>query len=91
MTRTYRLRVISTATGEPHPASGAFVQDADVDAQNGRGELLWTKDPADAMLFPSVDAAWTFWQRQSNVKAIRTDGKPNRPLTAFHMLIEPDE
>lgn len=90
-TMKYRLQVVGLANGKRHPSDGEFVRDADVDAANGVGEIVTTPDPAEAMFFTSADAAWIFWQRQSATRPYRADGLPNRPLTAFHMLIEPVE
>jgi hypothetical protein len=60
----------------------AYVISCDVDARGGRGMFILGPH-ADAMRFPDVRAALTYWKRQSTVQPLRADGQPNRPLTAF--------
>jgi hypothetical protein len=45
--------------------------------------LLTSGDKEDAMAFDDVKTALEYWQRQSTVVPRRTDGRPNRPLTAY--------
>ncbi|HTB46264.1 MAG TPA: hypothetical protein VK741_21765 [Acetobacteraceae bacterium] len=54
----------------------------DPDAYGGRGFIDTTPDRAQAMRFPSFEAAMECWRTQSRVKPLRDDGQPNRPLTA---------
>jgi hypothetical protein len=60
----------------------AYVIECDVDARGGLGTLV-LGPRAEARRFPDVRAALTYWKRQSTVQPLRTDGQPNRPLTAF--------
>jgi hypothetical protein len=46
-------------------------------------KLETTQDPAAAMSFSSIDAAFACWQQICPNNPIRADGKPNRPLSAF--------
>jgi hypothetical protein len=41
------------------------------------------------MVFEDHAAAMEVWTRQSRVRPLRPDGKPNRPLTAYTISIEP--
>ncbi|HEY1878485.1 MAG TPA: hypothetical protein VGG68_00985 [Caulobacteraceae bacterium] len=72
-----------------HPGFGRFLVDFDVDARGGRGTDTWSADPALAMVFVDSVEAWQCWRRQSAVQPLRDDGKPNRPLTAYTIEIEP--
>lgn len=67
---------------------GKYVIACDVDAHNGIGQIEATGDRWQAQRFPNVEAALLYWQRVSRVQPLRDDGKPNRPLTAWHALIE---
>lgn len=59
------------------------------DHQTGKAD--WTGDPEEAMRFPTKEAAHACWRAQSKVKPLRPDGQPNRPLTAYHVTVEPLE
>lgn len=45
-------------------------------------------DPADALRFPSLEAAYRVVMQQSERVPLRPDGQPNRPLTAFTLEIK---
>jgi hypothetical protein len=65
------------------------VQSFDPDAHDGRGDLRVTDDRQKALSFGSPGEALRFWKKQSTVRPLRSDGEPNRPLTAWTMGIEP--
>jgi hypothetical protein len=65
-----------------------YVVSCDVDAMFGRGRTVCTRDVDKAMKFASPADAWTYWTRQSQAQPLRDDGQPNRPMTAYHALIE---
>lgn len=67
---------------------GEYLESYDPDAMNGRGIMKWTKDKSKAIKFKDAGEAWQLWGRVSLKKPKRPDGKPNRPLTAFTILIE---
>jgi hypothetical protein len=85
----YVLRVIARADGMPDSNVGRFVRGFDPDYLQGRGLLVTTEHRHRAHRFDTNAAAFTFWQQESRVQPIRADGKPNRPLTAYTMSIEP--
>jgi hypothetical protein len=85
----YRLRIVSLADGRPSVVDNQWLVSCDVDAREGRGMVIATDDPAKALLFPRPAAALMYWQRQSKHTPLRPDGKPNRPLTAYTVTIEP--
>lgn len=64
--------------------TGLLLESSDVDAHGGRGDAMWTNDPAEAKHFATPMDAMEYWRRQSTVQPTRPwDGKPNRPLTVF--------
>lgn len=67
----------------------AWLQAADVNAHDGRGAVTTTRDQAHALAFATHAEAFAFWQRQSTVRPLRGDGKPNRPLTAYTVTVRP--
>lgn len=80
----YVMFVHGLATGEP---LNAFLAAFDVDAMDGIGSARLTGDIQQALRFPDHSAVIDAWMRQSTVRPLRADGKPNRPLTAY--TIEP--
>ena len=53
------------------------------------GRVDWTTDPAKALQFVHADDAIDLWRSQSTKHPIRGDGRPNRPLTAHTILLDP--
>lgn len=77
------LRVLGSASTGAEPVEPTWVKSCDVDAMDGYGLAELTTDFAEALTFPDAGAAMRFWQRQSTVRPLRADGRPNRPLTAY--------
>jgi len=67
---------------EPLPPGGAWLASYDPDANQGRGEARWSPDFREALHFDTAGEAMECWRRQSRVRPLRADGRPNRPLTA---------
>ena len=67
----------------PPELDGAYLESYDVEAHEGRGTAVWTRDLAKALHFPSFETAIRTWQLRSTTVPWRPDNKPNRPLTAF--------
>jgi hypothetical protein len=63
--------------------TGMALEWSDVDAEGGRGASAFTLAPERAQRFPNAGAVMEEWKRQSTVRPLRHDGKPNRPLSAF--------
>jgi hypothetical protein len=83
------IRLLAMADGSPCPVAGEFVETFDPDAAEGRGHLTVTDTLLHAKLFPTAAEAWQFWRQTSRAHPVRlTDGKPNRPMTAFTVSIE---
>jgi hypothetical protein len=75
------------ADGRDCPYEGMFLRDYDADARGGIGEVHWTSDLKRAKLFRRTQAMQTYL-KQSWLHPVRiTDGRPNRPLTAFNVEI----
>lgn len=83
---SYVIRCRGLALGGAAPV-GEYLESYDPDANNGRGSASWTPDPARALRFADAASAWELWRRPSRVRPLRTDGRPNRPLTAFTVEI----
>lgn len=52
------------------------------------GTFSVTTDPAQALRFRDGGAALEFWRQQSKRTPLRPDGKPNRPLCAFTVVVK---
>ena len=76
------IRALGFANGTKCPIAGQYLKSFDFEADNGLGFGVFTDRIEEAMLFPDLVAASTFWKTQSKVRPRRPDGKPNRPLTA---------
>lgn len=77
------IRIVGLSDGRPLPLDGHYLRSADVNAHGGRGSVDAVQDPALARRFTDVVDALAYWRRQSDVRPLRPDGKPNRPLTAY--------
>lgn len=73
--------------GMPGGPIGQFLMGFDVDANQGRGSDSWCFSARGAMHFPDAAAAMAAWKTQSTRFPTRTDGRPNRPLTAYSIEI----
>jgi hypothetical protein len=67
---------------------GKYLETCDFEAFNGRGYVTFTRDVNKAMKFADKTAAFAYWKTRSKTVPTRPDGKPNRPLTAYHVMIE---
>jgi hypothetical protein len=84
-----RLKLIESADGTHTPKDGMYLVDYIPDTDElGLGELHASPDVTDAKIFADASSAFAYWKQQSKRVPLRTDGKPNRPLTAWSVLIE---
>lgn len=74
--------VVGFENGMPCPIAGQYLKTFDFEAYGGQGYGTFTNDPAKAKQFPDKGAAMEFWRTQSRTRPFRSDGRPNRPLTA---------
>lgn len=72
----------------PCDTVGQYLQSCDFEACNGRGHVTFTPDPNLAMKFPDKAAALQYRNTQSKTVPLRPDGRPNRPLTAYSLIID---
>lgn len=63
---------------------GLWIAGLDPDASEGRGSAVLTPDPGRAARWDSAAEALAGWQQVHPTHPVReTDGRPNRPLTAY--------
>jgi hypothetical protein len=69
--------------------NGMYLRSYDPEAYDGRGHIEWTNAIERAKRFPDHGAAFECWKTVPACHPVRlTDGKPNRPLTAFTVMFE---
>lgn len=68
---------------------GKYLEWSDPDGNGGDGREKWTDDVTKAKQFDTPADAHACWTAQSKKRPIRPDGEPNRPMTAFSIVIEP--
>ena len=71
----------------PCPYKGKYLQWYDPNGDELKDIGGWTDDPLKAMLFDSAEEALVCWRQVRTVDPVRPDGRPNRPLTAFSVII----
>lgn len=88
------IRLLGLNSGRPCPFDGQWLVEYDptragVDPSGRpmRAHVVASADPARAMRFDSPAAAHQVWRASSG--RTRPDGQPDRPLTAFHVIVEP--
>lgn len=87
--RVLRLAGLGVSVTDVLGPGDLWVRSFDADAFDGRGDVAVTTFPSLALRFDSQAEAFECWQRQSTVRPLREDGKPNRPLTAYTVEIRP--
>ena len=75
-------RNVGRASGKPDPSAGAYLRADDPKAEAGQGAVLFTRDPAEAMVL-TMEESHALFRLVPKARPRRVDGKPNRPLTAF--------
>ena len=68
--------------------TGAWLVWYDPAGNNGDGDAAWSHDPADAARFTEREWAELYAAAPAN-RPRRPDGKPNRPITIFNLVIVP--
>lgn len=91
MKKVYTIEAIGFEKGVDCPHSGMFLEEFDFEYDNGLGYGVFTSDPSCAKHFQSAADAMVFWRTISTTRPTRPDGKPNRPLTALTIAINPYE
>ena len=70
------------------PPPWRYLKFVDFDALGGRGLVDLTSNINEAKRFKDIFEAMEFWKQRSKITPTRPDGRPNRPLTAFHATFE---
>ena len=86
-TDKYVLKCFGPAYEPTFPIQGQYVSFYDAEAFDGRGDATFTDNLDRALKFDTKADALAFWHTQSKKRPQRADGKPNRPLTCFHINI----
>lgn len=84
----YTIQLMGNALGTSTNCDGQFVKEFDPDGNDGRGTLVVTDKQSAAIGFKDHHDALEYWRQQSTTHPYRDDNKPNRPLTAFNVVIE---
>lgn len=69
--------------------AGLYLVDYDPDGNDGYGDAEFTNDPNKARTFTTQMEAYELWRAVPTVRPNRTDGNPNRPLTAYTIEVLP--
>lgn len=85
---TVRLRCTPSMLPNQNSKWG-WLKSYDPEAHGGRGVAKFTADIDEAMTFPDNKAAWDCYRQIPKNRPTRADGKPNRPLMAYTVLIDP--
>ena len=72
----------------PAPGDGNYLRSYDPEANSGRGDIKLTRDPALAMQFADAGEVLRLRQAVPKCHPYRSDGMPNRPLSAYSLEIE---
>lgn len=82
------IKIIGSCIGIPTSVDGKYLTKYDPDFRSGRGFVDGSDKIGDAIFFADKKEAMEFWKQPSKTHPIRsTDGKPNRPLTAYTVEI----
>lgn len=83
-----RLKLMGYADGRPSAHDGQYLVRADIETGGMLPLLTTTNDPERAIVFAGLVEATDYWKRVSATRPKRPDGKLNRPLTAYNIVIE---
>ena len=60
-----------------------YVREYDADGLDGYGRVEFTGEVHEALRFTGLPELLACWSTTSSTRSVRTDGRPNRPLTAY--------
>lgn len=69
----------------PNMIYDEYLKSYDPEANDGRGDATFTRNPTEAKVFDSLDKALECAFSQPKNRLFRFDGQPNCPLRAFHL------
>jgi hypothetical protein len=87
----YAIKAIGFANGAECPHADHWLRSFDHDALGGIGHGVFTTKATHAKRFATSAEAMIFWNKVSTVRPLRADGRPNKPLTALSIIVEPLE
>lgn len=76
------MKLCGTAAGGRTPYDGQYLRDFDFNAADGQGLASMTPHLDLAKRFPDLRSAMEYRLLSPASKPLRSDGQPNRPLTA---------
>lgn len=84
------IRIVERAAVGEVEESGCYIRyyDNSHEDELGLGVLHLTRERSEAKRFDDAAEAFAFWEQQSRTVPMRPDGKPNRPITAYSVLME---
>lgn len=77
------IKIVGVVDGRHSEEEGNYI--ASFDATSS--ELVVVPSADEALHFESFGDAIKFWQTPSTTDPVRTDGKPNRPLTVYNVEV----
>lgn len=82
------MKLVELASGQPTVDDDRYLKACDFEFDDGRGLIETTDKIEEAMRFESFIDAMEYWRTSpANHPTRLTDGKPNRPLTAYTVQI----
>jgi len=85
------IKILDVANKEiriDSPEQDQWIQEYNPEANKGVGHFISTDHVDKAIKFNKPDEALVFIKQQPKCKPLRDDGLPNRPLMAFHLMLE---
>lgn len=82
------VKIIGAADGMTRtPFDGKYVVDWNPHVLYGELFIQTTDKESEARIFEDAKEALDEWQAISELDPLRPDGRPNRPLTAVHIVV----
>lgn len=85
------IQLVSLVSGDPHSLDGTYVvqyHPGPTSMPHGHCLLRTTPDILKAKVYANAEAAHSEWTRVDNRRPVRPDGQPNRPMTAWNVVIQ---
>lgn len=84
----WAIKIVDFINQAECPIEEQYIKSFDHDAFDGQGAGEFTFNIREALPFADTAEALMFWKKQSEVRPLRSDGKPNRPLTCSTVTLE---
>jgi hypothetical protein len=87
-TSEIRLVLVSLADGSTDGVPvGCYLADYNPEGNDGHGRASWTSDAGRALTFATGAEAAARYRAVPRNRPLRPDGRPNRPLTMFTIVL----